>query len=76
MLGKFLTEEVAANDRWKVLADVWTELVIYLAPSSEEERVMGHEGALVQGSEFITVLWALTTHIGVSRPAAANSPPC
>ena len=63
-LGKFLmTDEVAANKRWNVLADVWMELVIYLAPSSEEERVMGHaEGALVQGSEFSTVLWALTTH--------------
>jgi hypothetical protein len=72
-LGKILREKA---NRWKVLADVWTELIIYLAPSSDEERVMGHEGALVQGSEFITVLWALTTHIGVSRPAAANSPPC
>ncbi|XP_066372171.1 uncharacterized protein [Miscanthus floridulus] len=76
-LGKFLmTDEAAANNRWMVLADVWTELIIYLAPSSEEERVMGHEGALVQGSEFITVLWALTTHIGVSRPPPANRTPC
>ncbi|CAD6337961.1 unnamed protein product [Miscanthus lutarioriparius] len=74
-LGKFLMSEEAANNRWEVLADVWTELIIYLAPSSEEERVMGHEGALVQGREFITVLWALTTHIGVSRPPLANMTP-
>jgi len=53
--------------RWKVLADVWNELIIYVAPSSDEERVRGHEDVLVQGGEFITVLWALTTHIGVSR---------
>ncbi|KAJ1253827.1 hypothetical protein BS78_K176400 [Paspalum vaginatum] len=60
----------AAPAAWKVLADVWTELVVYLAPSSDEERVKGHEDILVQGGEFITVLWALTTHIGVSRNAA------
>jgi len=36
--------------------------------------VIGHEGALVQGSEFITVLWALTTHIGVSRPPTEKPP--
>ncbi|KAF8662245.1 hypothetical protein HU200_056447 [Digitaria exilis] len=58
------------NQRWEVLADVWTELIIYVAPSNEEERVKGHEDALVQGGEFITVLWALTTHIGVARPPA------
>jgi hypothetical protein len=53
---------------WKVLADVWTELIVFVAPSNEEERVKGHEQVLVQGGEFITVLWALTTHIGVTRP--------
>ena len=46
---------------------MWNELIIYVAPSSDEERVRGHEDVLVQGGEFITVLWALTTHIGVSR---------
>ena len=55
-------------DAWKVLADVWTELIVFVAPSNEEERVKGHEQVLVQGGEFITVLWALTTHIGVTRP--------
>jgi hypothetical protein len=37
-----LLRDKAANNKWEVLADVWTELIIYLAPSSEEERVMGH----------------------------------
>ena len=56
-------------DAWKVLADVWTELIVFVAPSSDEERVKGHQDVLVQGGEFITVLWALTTHIGVSHGA-------
>uniref|UniRef100_A0A0A9GGQ6 DUF4220 domain-containing protein n=1 Tax=Arundo donax TaxID=35708 RepID=A0A0A9GGQ6_ARUDO len=73
-LGRLLLGEAANNsDRleavWKVLADVWTELIVFVAPSSDEERVKGHEDVLVQGGEFITVLWALTTHTGVSRPA-------
>jgi hypothetical protein len=77
LAGKLLAIDDHNNNRWQVLADVWTELIIYLAPSSEEERVTGHEDALVQGGEFITVLWALTTHIGVSRPQQpASRPPC
>jgi hypothetical protein len=47
---------------------VWTELVVLVAPSNDEECVKGHEQVLVQGGEFITVLWALTTHIGLTRP--------
>ncbi|PUZ62441.1 hypothetical protein GQ55_4G358000 [Panicum hallii var. hallii] len=58
---------------WKVVADVWTELVVFVAPSGEEERVKGHGNVLVQGGEFITVLWALATHIGVSREANNRS---
>ncbi|RLN11607.1 hypothetical protein C2845_PM09G01060 [Panicum miliaceum] len=53
---------------WKVLADVWTELIIYIAASSDQERVKGHENILEQGGEFITLLWALAMHTGISRP--------
>ncbi|XP_066357934.1 uncharacterized protein [Miscanthus floridulus] len=52
---------------WKMLANVWTELMAYLVPSTDEERLKGHENALVQGGDFITVLWALSTHTGISR---------
>ncbi|XP_020181273.1 uncharacterized protein [Aegilops tauschii subsp. strangulata] len=73
-LGNMLREEPTRDDdtqreqTWKLLADLWTELLVYLAPSGDEERVMGHESVLVQGGEFITVLWALTTHTGITRP--------
>ncbi|CAD6341681.1 unnamed protein product [Miscanthus lutarioriparius] len=67
-LGSLLVGFLVA-DAWKVLADVWTELIVFVAPSSDEERVKGHQDVLVQGGEFITVLWALTTHIGVSHGA-------
>uniref|UniRef100_A0A0A9B1B8 Uncharacterized protein n=1 Tax=Arundo donax TaxID=35708 RepID=A0A0A9B1B8_ARUDO len=72
-LGRLLIDEANSNGLetvWKVLADVWTELIIFMAPSGDEERVVkGHEDVIAQGGEFITVLWALTTHIGISRPA-------
>ncbi|KAL6606535.1 hypothetical protein ACP70R_042188 [Stipagrostis hirtigluma subsp. patula] len=72
-LGKWLTEEADKDTVWKVLADVWTELIIFMAPSSDEERVKGHEEVLVQGGEFITVLWALTMQAGISRPPTNKS---
>ncbi|XP_037450517.1 uncharacterized protein LOC119320569 [Triticum dicoccoides] len=64
---------LATNDQgavWRVLADVWTELVIYVAPSRDEESIKGHQNVLVQGGEFVTMLWALATHIGLSRQAS------
>ncbi|CAN6215349.1 unnamed protein product [Urochloa humidicola] len=65
-----------AETAWKAVADVWTELIVFVAPtpSGEEDRVKGHGDVLVQGGEFITVLWALATHIGVSRGADKNMP--
>ncbi|WVZ82820.1 hypothetical protein U9M48_030036 [Paspalum notatum var. saurae] len=57
---------------WKVVADVWTELVVFVAPSGDEKLLKGHEDVLVHGGEFITVLWALATHIGVSREAGSK----
>ncbi|TVU06512.1 hypothetical protein EJB05_49733, partial [Eragrostis curvula] len=74
--GKRLATELKTCSRdkgvelaWEVLANVWTELVVFVAPSSDEQCVKAHKEMLVQGVEFITVLWALTTHTGVSRPA-------
>lgn len=75
-LGGMLVEVARGADGvetvWKATADVWTELIVFVAPSGEEERVRGHEKVLVQGGEFITVLWALATHIGVSRREAGE----
>ncbi|KAG8051914.1 hypothetical protein GUJ93_ZPchr0001g31672 [Zizania palustris] len=67
-LGRQLTDELGGDEEavWKVLADFWAELIIYLAPS---ENVTAHAKSLHRGGEFITVLWALLGHAGiVSRP--------
>ncbi|KAE8781854.1 hypothetical protein D1007_44793 [Hordeum vulgare] len=74
-LGRMLVEDVGGDNNqnqmeetWKLVADVWTEIVVYLAPSGDDGRIFGHESVLEQGGEFITVLWALTTHTGITRP--------
>ncbi|KAG2615345.1 hypothetical protein PVAP13_3NG062700 [Panicum virgatum] len=51
----------------ELLAELWTELTVYLAPSAGELHVKAHKEALALGGEFITVLWALCTHTGVTR---------
>ncbi|KAF0918033.1 hypothetical protein E2562_021724 [Oryza meyeriana var. granulata] len=67
-LGRQLAEELGGDEEliWRVLADFWAELVLYLAPS---ENVTAHSKSLRRGGEFITVLWALLGHAGiVTRP--------
>jgi hypothetical protein len=52
--------------RWEVLAEFWTELVLFLAPS---DNVDIHAEMLGAGGEFMTQLWALLSHAGVlERP--------
>ncbi|KAK3162185.1 hypothetical protein QOZ80_1BG0086480 [Eleusine coracana subsp. coracana] len=57
--------------RWKVIADFWAELVLFLAPSSNADV---HAEALTAGGEFMTHLWALLIHAGIlERPSEANA---
>ncbi|XP_006664403.3 uncharacterized protein LOC102699739 [Oryza brachyantha] len=53
--------------RWSVLAEMWVELLLTVAPS---ENVAGHVKRLATGGELVTHLWALLTHGGmIKRPA-------
>ncbi|KAF8725606.1 hypothetical protein HU200_020146 [Digitaria exilis] len=60
-LGKQL-EEIECAGRWKVLADLWTEMILYSAPSSNARDHIQH---LANGGEFLTHLWALLSHAGI-----------
>ncbi|XP_062209953.1 uncharacterized protein LOC133911635 [Phragmites australis] len=68
-LGRHLVEEYAEEEAsaCQILADFWSEMVLYVAPS---ENVKGHVQAMARGGEFITLVWALLLHAGVTtRPA-------
>uniref|UniRef100_A0A0D9Y4N0 DUF4220 domain-containing protein n=1 Tax=Oryza glumipatula TaxID=40148 RepID=A0A0D9Y4N0_9ORYZ len=59
--------------RWKLLAEVWAELVLFLAPS---ENADAHAESLARGGEFMTHIWALLTHAGIlDRDPEAAAPP-
>ncbi|KAF8715854.1 hypothetical protein HU200_026808 [Digitaria exilis] len=52
--------------RWEVLAEFWTELLLFLAPS---DNVDIHAEMLGAGGEFMTQIWVLLSHAGVlERP--------
>ncbi|XP_062188142.1 uncharacterized protein LOC133891445 isoform X2 [Phragmites australis] len=60
-LGRQL-EEMEDDKRWKVLADFWVEMLLYVAPS---DNVKEHIECLANGGEFLTHLWALLSHAGI-----------
>ncbi|KAM3196243.1 hypothetical protein ACQJBY_072099 [Aegilops geniculata] len=66
VLGKALMGDGKGD--WELLASLWVELVAYIAPSSGDDHLKGQKEALVQGGELVTMLWALATHTGVTRP--------
>ncbi|KAF6987520.1 hypothetical protein CFC21_005155 [Triticum aestivum] len=70
-LGKVLIDRYKDDARervWKLLGDLWTEVVLHVAPTSSELHMKAHKEALAEGGEFITVLWAIVTHTGIARP--------
>lgn len=53
------------NDKiWKILAEFWVELMLYVAPS---KNAKAHAEHLARGGEFITHLWALFSHAEIER---------
>ncbi|KAK3434053.1 hypothetical protein EUGRSUZ_D01478 [Eucalyptus grandis] len=64
-LGQQLLDvENEPNFIWKVLAEFWAEMMVYVAPS---ENAIEHAEHLAMGGEFVTHLWALVSHIGIKR---------
>ncbi|OEL30922.1 hypothetical protein BAE44_0008059 [Dichanthelium oligosanthes] len=60
-LGKQL-ENIGRDGRWKILADLWTETILYVAPSDNARDHLQH---LANGGEFLTHLWSLLLHAGI-----------
>ncbi|VAH00960.1 unnamed protein product [Triticum turgidum subsp. durum] len=77
-LGKVFIDRYKDDARervWKLLGDLWTEVMLYVAPTSGELHMKAHKEALAEGGEFITVLWAIVTHTGIARaPEPAEAP--
>jgi hypothetical protein len=66
-LARELTEEIQdKKQQWKVLADFWAEMILYVAPC-DDDLARAHLETLTRGGEFITHLWALLTHAGVLK---------
>ncbi|KAK3434036.1 hypothetical protein EUGRSUZ_D01497 [Eucalyptus grandis] len=47
---------------WKVLAEFWAELMVYVAPHDTKT----HAEHLVMGGEFVTHLWSLVSPAGIA----------
>ncbi|KAL6870769.1 hypothetical protein ACP4OV_014617 [Aristida adscensionis] len=64
MLAEDLISKENEQDRWEILAGVWTKLLVHIAPSWNAEA---HKRNLESGGEFITLIWALLWHCGIDK---------
>jgi hypothetical protein len=63
-LGKALIDNEDQESRWKILAQVWADLLVHMAPSW---NAADHKYHLESGGEFITLIWALLSHCGIEK---------
>ncbi|KAL4628497.1 hypothetical protein ACB092_05G243200 [Castanea dentata] len=69
-LAKYLIETIKNNElRWKILAELWAEMMLFVAPSDDETA---HAEHLAMGGEFVTHLWALLSHAGILKRDSAQ----
>lgn len=61
-LGKMLIETLDEAARWKALAGIWADFLVYIAPNSNVEA---HKVCLATGGELITHVWVLLYHAGI-----------
>ncbi|KAL8150219.1 hypothetical protein V2J09_020027 [Rumex salicifolius] len=65
-LGNELVTLVSDQEkRWKILAEFWAEMILFLAPSNNNETA--YVDRLSEGGEFIAHLWALLIHVGITN---------
>ncbi|KAJ1256857.1 hypothetical protein BS78_K288000 [Paspalum vaginatum] len=64
LLGKLLLDNEGVEGCWEILAGVWAELLVHLAPSWNAEA---HKKCIESGGEFITNIWALLWHCGIDK---------
>ncbi|CAL4979763.1 unnamed protein product [Urochloa decumbens] len=65
--GVQLGKELIYNEKkelWRILAEVWVNLLVHIAPSSNAEA---HAKYLESGGEFISLIWALFYHCGIKK---------
>ncbi|TKW14281.1 hypothetical protein SEVIR_5G157800v4 [Setaria viridis] len=68
LVAQYTDDEASAC---RILADFWSEMALYVAPS---ENVKGHVQAMARGGEFITLVWALLLHAGVTTRPEPDMP--
>ncbi|GJN05335.1 hypothetical protein PR202_ga22956 [Eleusine coracana subsp. coracana] len=67
-IGRHLVKEYARDEASgsRILVEFWSEMLLYVAPS---ENIKGHVQAMARGGEFVTLVWALLFHAGITtRP--------
>ncbi|KAK4592457.1 hypothetical protein RGQ29_016844 [Quercus rubra] len=70
VLAKDLLKKIEDNGlRWKILAELWAEMMLFVAPSDDETA---HAEHLAMGGEFVTHLWALLSHAGILKRDSAQ----
>lgn len=72
-IGRQLEQRLDVSLRWKVMADFWAEMILYVAASSD--NAAAHIEQLAQGGEFVTHLWALLCNAGILKPETVEGTP-
>ncbi|GMY35274.1 hypothetical protein FCV25MIE_30516 [Fagus crenata] len=70
VLANHLLTRIENNgQRWKILAEFWADMMLFITPSND---TTAHAEHLAKGGEFVTHLWALLSHAGILKRDSAR----
>ena len=61
-VAKYLEEK--RYQKWEIISRVWVEMLVYAASECRSDQ---HAQQLAQGGEFLTHVWLLLAHLGLSE---------
>ena len=71
LLATKMSERMAWQEKWKLLAQIWIDIVIYITISGD--NAFSHIEQMAKGGEILTHFWVLLGHLGHKRSSLMGS---
>ena len=71
LLATKMSERMSWQEKWKLLSQIWIDIVIYIIISGD--NAFPHNEQMAEGGEILTHFWVLLGHLGHKQSSLMGS---